>query len=333
MRSIIIVCIVASIVGLTSCFEKDEALTPGQWQGQAFAFEESIYDGQFYYSLSDNSIKSKNVNGAWDLSFEAAVSGWHIRINSSNLLAVWRTGSSDFDLTSYSLTNGSWLYDKSDGDPDSTGVGKWIDISDHTYTLQVYLIGKYDGVTYRPFKKVVFTGVTDTSYTFKYADINGSNLHEAVIKKDTSYNQVFYSFTSHSDVSIEPLKNAWDLLFTQYTTTLVTVEGASIPYFVRGTLINPYKVEAFVDSVEDFLSISRSNIVMSAFSKKWDVIGHNWKAVEIDQLSNTAKYKVREKYSYVIKDVNGEYYKLKFTDFFNESLTPGYPAFIFLKPE
>lgn len=332
MRVLVFVYISLSL-GLVSCFEKDEVMTPGEWEGQAFAFNESIYDKQFYYSLSENSIKSENSNDAWDLSFDASPSGWLIRINSANLLAVWRTGSSNFDLASYSLANGSWLYDKSDGDPDSTGIGKWVDISNNTYSLQVYLLGKYDGVTYRPFKKVVFAGVTDTSYMLKYADLNGNNMHEVVIKKDTSYNQVYYNFTSHSTMYIEPLKNTWDLIFTQYTTTLYTVEGLPIPYFVRGTLINPYKVEAQVDSIRDFSAVSRDDIIPNAFSSKWDVIGYNWKAVEIDQLSNTAKYKVRQKYFYIIKDVTGTYYKLKFTDFFNESLTPGYPAFIFLKPE
>ncbi len=322
-------CMLAVAVGLTSCFEKDDAMTPRAWDGPAFQFSESIYDQQFYYSLSANAVISKNRNDSWDLSFESATDGWHIRVNTSSL-GIWPTRTTNFDLTSYPLTEGHWLYDNSNGHPDSTAVGKWVDFTAKTYTYQVYLIGKYDGATYRPFKKVVFTGVTDTSYSMKYADLNGANFHEVTIKKDTLYNQVYYSFLNHSTVIIEPVKQAWDLMFGQYATTLDD-NGTPIVYFVRGTLLNPYKVEAQVDSVNNFSAISLSYVNIALFSNRQDIIGHNWKSVEINQQLVSARYKVRENYTYLIKDVNGEYYKLKFTSFFNDKGTPGYPAFIFLK--
>jgi hypothetical protein len=320
---------------LTSCFEKDEALAPSQWDGQGFAFSESIYTSQFYYSLSSNSIRAKNNNEAWDLSFEASANGWHIRINSANLLGVRNTHSLNFDQTSFPSSSNKWMYDKSDGNPDSTAIGKWVDTSgvSNTYTNEVYLIGKYDGIDYLPIKKIVFTMVNDTSYQLKYADLNGDNFHQLAIKKDASYNQVYYSFTSHSPVSVEPARNSWDLLFTQYTTTLYTDQGVAIPYFVRGVLINPYHVEAILDSVHTFSSITLSLTSTMVFSQKQDVIGHDWKSVEIDQQANTAKYAVREKYTFIIRDVGGVLYKLKFTSFFNDSRTPGYPSFIFLKLE
>jgi hypothetical protein len=319
----------AAMVALTSCFEKDEALTSRTWDGPAFQFSESIYDQQFYYSLSANAVISKNRNDAWDLSFESATDGWHIRVNTSSL-GIWPTETTNFNLTSYPLTEGSWLYDNSNGHPDSTAIGKWVDFQTKTYTNQVYLIGKYDGATYRPSKKIVFTDVTDTSYTMKYADLNGGNYREVTIKKDTLYNQVYYSFSNHSVVSVEPVKKAWDLMFGQYATTLDD-NGTPIVYFVRGTLLNPYKVEAQVDSVNNFSALSRSDVNMTLFSKRQDVIGHNWKSVEINTQLVSARYNVRENFMYLIKDANGEYYKLKFTSFFNDKGTPGYPAFIFIK--
>lgn len=319
----------AAMVALTSCFEKDEAMTSRTWDGPAFQFSESIYDQQFYYSLSANAVISKNRNDAWDLSFESATDGWHIRVNTSSL-GIWPTGTTNFDLTSYPLTGDRWLYDNSNGHPDSTAIGKWVDFSTKTYTYQVYLIGKYDGATYRPFKKVVFTGVTDTSYSIKYADLNGENFYEVTIKKDTLYNQVYYSFLSHSVVTVEPVKDAWDLMFRQYSTTLDD-NGNLILYFVRGMWLNPNKVEAQVDSVNNFSAISLSEVNMTLFSNRQDVIGHNWKSVEINTQLVSARYKVRENYTYLIQDVNGGYYKLKFTGFFNDMGTPGYPAFIFIR--
>ncbi|HEX2936239.1 MAG TPA: HmuY family protein [Bacteroidales bacterium] len=322
-------CIITVTIGLTSCFEKDEPMTSRTWDGPAFQFSESIYDQQFYYSLSANSVISKNRNDAWDLSFESAKDGWHIRVNTSSL-GIWQTSTTNFDQKSYPLSGGRWLYDNSNGHPDSTAIGQWVDFSAKTYSYQVYLIGKYDGETYRPSKKIVFTGVTDTSYTMKYADLSGGNYHEVTIRKDTLYNRVYYSFSNHATVIIEPVKEAWDLMFGQYSTTLDD-NGTPIVYFVRGTLLNPFQVEAQVDSVNNFSAITLSDVNKSLFSSRQDIIGHNWKSVEINQQLVSARYKVRENYTYLIKDVNGGYYKLKFTTFFNNMGTPGFPAFIFLR--
>lgn len=334
MRNFGIILLLAILFAATACFEKDEALVPAQWNGQAFAFSESIYASQFFYSLSSNSIIASSSNDKWDIAFESSEDGWHIRVNSSNLLGIQPTGIMNFDLSTFPIS-GKWLYDKSDGDPDSTAIGKWVDPSgfDNTYTNEVYLLGKYDGIDYNPIKKIVFTEVDDTSFQFKYADLNGNNFHQEIIKKDTAYNQVYYSFSSHMQVQVEPSRNAWDLLFTQYTTTLYTDQGVAVPYFVRGVLLNPFKVDALCDSLDDFSSITLSMVSTMAFSQKQDAIGHNWKSVEVDQQANTAKYAVREKYAYIIRNVDDNLYKLKFTSFFNNNRTPGYPAFIFLKLE
>jgi hypothetical protein len=149
--------------------------------------------------------------------------------------------------------------------------------------------------------------------------------------KDSSYNRIFFSFAKNDTVLIEPQKIDWDLLFTQYTTTLFTDKGIAIPYYVRGVLINSHNVMVKVDSVNSYTTISMGNLNLDNFKSDWDIIGYNWKSVDINQQANSADYFIRSKYTYLIKDTEGEYYKLKFISFYDSLQTPGYPGFIFNK--
>ena len=318
---------------LSSCFKKEDAIPAGEWKGQAFVFTQSIYDGEYYYSLAHNEIVNQVSLDSWDISFENGANGWHIRINSGNLIGITNTGITNFDETSFNLKNASWLYDTSNGNPDSTAVGKWVDTTSfpHTYTNNVYLLGKYNGSSYVPYTKLVFTEVTDTSYTFSYASLDNTNSHTTTLKKEGDYNQLYFSISANKQVTIEPEKQDWDMLFTPYYTTLYTDAGVPTPYIVRGVLINPYKVEVALDTVADFFAIDKSYVAGENFKTDLDVIGYNWKAVQINEQANTAVYSVRANYSFFIKNSSGDVYKLKFMSYTNSIGTDGYPTFIFQK--
>jgi len=317
---------------LSSCFKKDEAISPFQASGNTISIAQSIYTNQIYFAFSSDSIIKINANEDWDLCFESAPSGWHIRVNSANYLGIYRTASNDFSQVQFTLNNKSWKYDKSSGNIDSTAVGTWVNmqVSPSVYTNQVFLIGQYDGITYNASKKLQFTMVNDTSYRFSYADLNGNNPKDVLIRKDTSCNYTYYSISTQKQVTIEPKRTDWDMVFTQYSTTLYS-NGAPVDYFVRGVLINPYKVQVAADSTRVYENIGISNLSEFNFQTNWDAIGYNWKSVVVNALANTAKYTVRDNYFYVVRDTKGVYYKLKFLSFFNTKGDPGYPAFEFIK--
>ncbi len=320
---------------LTSCFEKDQPIPPTLLSKDVnrFAFSQSIYATQFYFSLGNNQIVKSNNIEDWDLSFESSPKGWHIRINGGNVLGIYSTEIIDFITTQFATPAKDWKYDKSNGDADSTAINKWVDISKipYSYSNKIYLLGKYDGVKYNAIKKLVFTGVTDTSYVFRMADINNTNLKDVIIRKDTTCNQSFFSIKSGNQIFIEPAKNEWDLFFGQYVTTLYTDKGVPTPYYVRGTLINPYKLGIALDSVTNYNDITNANVNSFKLKTEWDIIGYNWKTVAIDKQGNTAQYAIRKTYHYIIRDVKGDYYKLKFMGFYNTKSEPGYPSFEFLK--
>lgn len=284
----------------------------------------STYKYQTFYNLSEDT-GYVNANGKWDLAFESSKNGWHVMLNYSNYIGILNTGSTDFTATSYATAGKKWFYDASSGNLDSTAVGDWR--NPVVGNPEVYLVGKYDGVGYTPFQKIRFLQVTDSSYVFEYAAINNSNSKTETIKKDTTCNLTYYSLSSKSKVAVEPPKNKWDLLFTQYMTTLFTNEGVPTPYLVRGVYINSNQVSVMLDSITGYDNITIQSIIESKLRNLQDIIGYNWKSVEINQSSNTAVYAIRQKYSYIIKDNKGEFYKLRFLSFLNDSLLVGYPRF------
>ena len=322
-----------------SCFEEDQAVPPYVLPENidSLSIQNSIYNYQVYFDFSSGTVVSENENSEWVLSFECADSGYHIRINSSDFWGVAHTGSSNMDSVFTSNPEYIWKTDKSDGNPDSTAVGSWVSFMDGnpSYTEEVYLLGKYDGINYNLAKKVQFLSVSEESYTFLFGDPNESNLDTILVMKDDRYNYTQFSIEKKSSIQLEPEKGNWDILFAQYFTILYTDDSIPAPYYVRGALINPNHVEAALDSTIHFLDVNYSTAIQNSFSSAQDVIGHDWKSVTVDEASNSAEYKVRPGYTYIVRDTNNELYKLRFKSYFNKSGVKGYPSVEFarLNPE
>jgi hypothetical protein len=323
------------ILLLTSCFKKDDIIPLEEVKDPLMVIDKSMYLNQIFYDLNTNKIIGYNSNDAWDLSFDCRANNWDIRVNSGKLIGAWATNLTDFNTTNFSNIKSKRYFDKSSGDPDSLAISNWVDTSaiPFTYTNQVFLIGKTTdgGYNYLPFKKVVFKSATDSTYQFKYANLDGTGLNEIEIRKDTSYNRIFFSFTRNDTIQIEPPKNDWDMVFCQYFSTLYTDAGLPVPYPLRGTLINSYNVEAALDTANNFETINKASLNDFQFSGNWDIIGYDWKSVEINEGTNSAIYTVRSKNNYIIKDTHGFFYKLKFLSFNNYKFEPGFPTFIVVK--
>lgn len=304
------------------CFKEDTPIEPVSRNG--IRIENSMYQFQSFYDFSSDSVFA-SPNESWDLAFESSSGGWRVRMNSSNFLGIYRTGRSDFESTEFTIQNNNWLYDASSGNPDSTAIGNWKEFTGED--ARVFILGVYDGVRYRPFKKLKFLEVTDTSYRFLFANINNTDVNDVSMKKNPEYNYSYYSLSKKDEVMVEPASNRWDILFTQYTTTLFTDAGVPTPYIVRGVYLNPANVAAMLDSTTQYSQITMQHVVQDKLSNIQDYIGYNWKSVEINQSANTANYAVRRNYSYIIRDTQGDFYKLRFLSYVNDSLRVGYPLF------
>jgi len=335
MRIFNLITFFISIFFLTSCFKEDEKITPhdpGDVKTKAIELTKD-YRYQVFFDLGSGEVVSTNLKNQWDLGFECSPDGWHIILNTSNFMVAAATGVMDFNLP-VDTVGVQWKYDVSSGNRDSTAIGKWIDFSppdsSKSYSNEVYVIDRgYDELgNLRGLRKIVFLGLKNDTYSFRYANLDGTAENTFSITKDPSINYIFFSFDEGGkQLSLEPPKYGWDLLFTQYTTLLFTDEGDPYPYLVTGVLSNPTNIQVAQDTLYDFSSLSLDIVGNLNYSSVQDEIGYDWKDVVGDVSSGNVSYVIVEGLNYVIRDKEGFYYKLRFISFYNNGGEKGYPTF------
>ncbi|MBE9519228.1 MAG: hypothetical protein IMY68_11685, partial [Bacteroidetes bacterium] len=126
---------------------------------------------------------------------------------------------------------------------------------------------------------------------------------------------------------IAPQADQWSLLFSKYTTMLVTDEGDDYPYLVVGILLNPNGVAAAMDTIHNFMDMDSDDITELEYSTHADAIGYDWKYYNFD----AGVYTIVPDMNYVIRDRDGFFYKFRFVDFYSDEGVKGYPTFEFVR--
>ncbi|NVO10890.1 MAG: HmuY family protein [Bacteroidales bacterium] len=330
--------IIFSAFALTSCFDENSFVikpipTPATNIEVKIPF--SMYEYQTFYNLMDSVVVSHNNYADWDLGFEASSSGYHIILNASKFMYAGNTGITDFNSV-ISNTAATMIFDNSNGNLDSTAIGNWADFtnpSNPVFFNKVYIINRgvnEDGISFG-YKKIIFEKLENNTYYIHFANIDNTDEHYFQIPKNTSVNFVQFSFDNGGNLNTQqPDKDLWDLCFTKYSSILLDDNKVPTPYIVRGVLINN-GLSVAKDTITSFASINFNNINSYTFSTKKDAIGYDWKIYKNDI------YSIVDHYSYIIKDRNNVYYKLRFTGFYNSIKgdphygIKGYPSFEFIK--
>jgi hypothetical protein len=315
-------------VTMNSCFKKDEmiAVHPrGSVKTDTIAMTDN-YKYQVYFDLASGKAVSTNLKTESDVGFECSSMGWKIILNTSDFMKVSDLGVIPFGQ-SHDTTGLKWKFDKSDGNPDSLAFGRWFNIQngDTVSANHVYAIDRGLDPNGNPlgFMQLVFDSLKHGTYYFRFAGLNGLSIHSGAVTKDSSVNYIWYSFTSGGAVkNLEPPKNSYDLLFTQYSTLLYTSLGAAYPYIVTGVLLNRNGIEAIKDSILDFNAVTLGNVNTLPLSAAMDEIGYDWKTFNF----NAGSYTVRTGIFYIIRDKSGYLYKLRFIGFYNNKGDKGYPV-------
>ena len=327
------------LLAFSSCFKEDDPIQPHE-KGD---LEEEIipltqyYVNQVYFNVSSGEQVSQNKKGEFDLSFSSTINGHIIRLNSASFMTAALTDYSELqDVTD---TIGlEWKFDKPDGNPDSTAFSGWIgfDDQDTTYINKVWVINR--GINEEGFviglKKIIFTKLSNGKYHFSFSNMDNTAMQEFVVEKNEGYNYIQFSFDEGGLVKqLEPKSDNWDLLFTQYTSMVSTLDGSdSYPYLVTGTLINPVDVAVAFDSILVFVDIVIGDVIGLEFSTDQDAIGYEWKELVGDVGGGDFYYKTFDNYNYIIKSRGGGIYKLHFTGFYDkETGEKGYPTFEYQK--
>ncbi|MEA3462734.1 MAG: HmuY family protein [Bacteroidota bacterium] len=318
------------LLSLQSCFKEEDMIPPHEQgdleEGQAGLG--SLYENQVYFDLSENEEASSSSINDWDLSFESSTGGWIIRLNSAQFMLA---GNSMDTLFSEELTMDDleMKFDKSDGNPDSTAMAEWFEISDDSTwsNRYVYLVDRGSDVNANPLgQKKIQLDMLGEDFLLRYANPDNSGDTSVRIPRDPAMDQVYFSF-DEGMVDIAPLPDQWSLLFTRYTTMLVTDEGEDYPYLVVGVLLNPNGVAAARDSIHDFMEMDRDDVINLEFTTRADVIGYDWKYYNFD----AGVYTIVPDMNFVIRDRNGYFYKFRFVDFYNDEGVKGFPTFEFAR--
>ena len=315
MKQIKIICIA---VLLFSCEKSEIPIQPHE-MGDILSNQinmESDYSKQVFYSLNNNIAIKENIKTDWDLGFESSEEGWRIILNTSTYSSVSKIINSNFE-ESISINNLTWQWENPTGIIDGTAIGDYrnenvIFIINRGYNINGNAAG---------YKKFMIESINDEYYIIKYANLDNTNSNTIEIQKDNSKNFQYLSFKNNTVVNIEPNKEDWDLLFTQYT-HLFNDPDLPPSYLVTGVLIN-YLNNVLVskDSINTFEDINYSNVETYTFSNKQNVIGYDWKTY------NGNGYVINTNLTYIIKDISNRYFKMRFIDFYNSYGEKGHPSF------
>lgn len=304
----------------TACFPEDERVIPSR----TFTTIELLndYSQAQYYQLATDSVVLTIQNSDWDLAFECSDTGSHILLNTANFMFAVLTDLSSVEDSLDSEKTFIWKWDSPDGNLDSTALSGW-----QGNPGRVYLINR--GMLSPQFVKIRFEDVLGMTYRFVYQLVDDTNTYVREIPKDTSYHFVHFSFDSHAGLNAEPLKKDWDLHFSRYTYIFyqddpdapIPFADEYLPYIVVGTFSNYLSgVLTAEDRQRNFDDILLADTSEFDFQSAKDVIGWNWKVF------NFSTYSIVEPLFFVIRATDGNYYKLRFANFY-QSGYKGYPTF------
>jgi hypothetical protein len=304
---------------LTSCFKEDDPVVlPPPGDAEIFQVSQGEnYHRQQYFDLGTTDTLGSE-HSAWDLCFEAGSEGWHIWLNGSNLALIANTDTQNFDAVKDTVA-ASWKWDEASWNVDSTAVGDWRP------DRMVYILDRGpDKSSGDRFRKIIFQSVDEATYELQYAELDGSNERTFTIPKNDAYSFVYFTFDNSGLIlDIEPDKQRWDLLFTRYRYIFYD-QNPPLPYLVTGILINP-EIGVAIDSISGFAEINYEKALTYSYSSKRDVIGFDWKYFDFDNQAYVVKHQI----NYIIRDMEGVYWKLHFIDFYNQQGEKGYPQFEF----
>lgn len=292
----------------------EQLITKGNTYTNAVTMD-SDYKSQIWFDLGSNSIVSTNLRTDWDLAFDCSASNNILYLNAALNASVAFTNKTEFDKVT-SDAGLTYTFEHHSGQADLLAIG------DVTSNRNVFIIDRGYDAAGNPIGKwkAQITLVHGIDYYLTCSKLNGDNLTSVIISKKPLYNRVAFSFTTLSELQIEPPKTDYDLVFTQYTHVF---ENPPLPYSVNGVIINSYNTEAAEEFTINFSEISKTVADALFYSTDRDVIGYDWKYFDLQ----TNTFTIYSNQNYLVKDASGNLFKLHFLDFYDTNGVKGTPSF------
>lgn len=345
-----------AMLTLTSCSKDDETTPETQTPASTGAIKQVNVGGanqpnQVFLDLSTETSTATN-RASWDFGFSTG-SDFRVTINGAVKMAVKQLATTDMSITQVEDTNvavGAGTNPSSNGYCDNptgvltgTGLGIGTAIAEVSATdsdNKVYLVNlgfevstttpsmgsvSIDGNA-RGWKKVRFLR-NGNGYKIQYADLASATYTEKTITKDSEFNFTFFSMTSGTSVAVEPQKTKWDICFTTFTNYVNF--GTEVTYgysdFITSNRNGGTKVYQVLTSEFTYDAFTKANIVETNFTTSATdqrIIGSNWR----NGGGPTSLPSVKTDRFYIVKDLAGNYYKIKFLAMTNDAGVRGYPT-------
>ena len=203
----------------------------------------------------------------------------------------------------------SWIDDPS-GDLTKTAIAS---VSATPADNKVYIIfrGNGPGATQPSlgWKKIRIIR-NGSNYTLQHADINSTTVTEVQVVKDANYRFQYVHFSTGA-VSVEPQKTKWDIAWTAFS-NITNFGTGPVPYYFQDVIlqnISGVQTVQVMEATTAYDAFAESHLAGVTFASSQMTIGTNWRS---GGGPGTAPA-VRSDRFYVIKDAEGNYYKLKFT--------------------
>lgn len=163
------------------------------------------------------------------------------------------------------------------------------------------------------YRKVIFDEYNGSTYSFRIANLDGSNPETKTVATDFSNGSpvVYFSFANGTGVTTP---TGWDMVFCRYVTPLFDGTGY-IPYAVTGILsgegVQTAKASGIDPATVDY------NDYLDSLQIRLDVLGYDWKAF------SGGAWVVPADVAYFVKTATGKLYKIAFIDFEGSSTGTG----------
>lgn len=282
-----------------------------------------------YLDLSTNQMTAV-ARAGWDLGFYSG-SDFRVMLNNTASAGVKVLATNDLSAVGTADTVGLTLavslgspapahfafFDNLDGSVMGTAIPE-ISATDANNKVIIVNRGAGGGISPRAWVKMRVLRNAGGGYTVQYGGINATTFQTVQIAKDNDYHFKLFSFENGVISNGQPEKNKWDLIwsYSQYQTSFpVAGVPTLVPYnFSDMIAINnlsnvQVKEKIYADpatAAAAYNAFNRDSVNLAAnavAAGRW-TLGSNWRSTQPATGARLERF-------YIIKDGNGNYYKLK----------------------
>lgn len=171
-------------------------------------------------------------------------------------------------------------------------------------------------------------------YKIQFADINATTHQEVNVAKDAAFNFTFFSLTTNNTVQVEPVKGGWDLVFTTFVNVINGGPSGLAPYFYPDYILTNTKggarsYEVLTSDTVTYADFELADVVQASFTNDQRNIGSTWRSTSAIGPGGfpVSQFVLKTDRFYVVKDTDGNTYKVRMTGGANEAGERGFPAF------